>query len=154
MQKTIPLTFIYSSSSIEPFKKLVNTMLDTFGEHVLRVDDIFDYGIFCTTGTYTYYKWDEENGYNFEIPKILTSICTPISDKEYFVNGVIEEVMEGKREKPEWMVYVEEEKSCNRFDDEPSNFLRIKTKYVQYMDLAEALIDFLYSPSKITKMMN
>lgn len=154
MTKTIPLTFIYSSSSVEPFEKLVNTILDLKGEHVLRVNDIFDYGVFCTTGTYTFYPWCREGEYDFEIPEVLTSECTPIKEKEYFVNSVIEEVMEGKREKPEWMLYVEEEKSCNLFDDEPSNFLRIKTNYLEYMDLAEDLIAFLYSPSKITKMMN
>lgn len=152
--KTIPLTFIYSSSSVEPFRKLVNTILDLKGEHVMRVDDIFDYGVFCTTGTYTFYKWDEEDGYDFDIPEVLLSECTPIKEKEYFVNSLIAEIMEGTKEKPEWMIYIEEEKSCNKFDDEPSNFLRVKTKYVEYMELADVLLEFLYSPTKITTMMN
>lgn len=154
MRKTnIPLTFIYSSSSVEPFKDLVNTMLKTFDEHVLTVDDIFYYGVFCNDGVYATFDWSNPDCYDFEIPDILTDTCVKMSDKVSFVKTMIERIMWGEMEKPEWMIYIEQELSVNKFEQSPSTFLFVSSKDSRFTVLGEKLIEFLYSPNKLTTML-
>lgn len=146
----IDYTFIYSSPSIEALEKLISSFLSTFNIPK-KIDEMFEYGVFCKPETYANYDlWDEAQ--NVCPPVNLTSECQKPSDRLNYVNMIIQQVIKGEIEKPDWMLYVEENESCNEFDDAPSTFLTIIPKSEEYKDLAEKLIEFLYSPNMLIEM--
>lgn len=146
------LTTIYSQPSIDEVKNLVNTFLRTFGHYEISFDDIFYCGVFCSSTTYANYDWQSlyESGVNFHIPFNLISPCSNLSERLNYVDMAIDEVIKGKITKPEWMQFIEMESSCGDecCDIQPSNFLRLFPKKEEYITLAEALIKYLYSPSR------
>lgn len=149
--KTI-LSTIYSQPSIDKVKQLVNTFLYTFGHYTLDFDNMFYYGIFCSASTYANYDWVEldREAINFEIPFNLTSSCSTSDERINYVETIIEDVMLNKIEKPEWMLFIENETSCgdNCCEVKPSNFLRLYPKKEEYKGIGESLIEFLYSPNR------
>lgn len=141
----IDITFIYSSPCKEALKNLVESIVKTFNVPNLSIEDMFWYGVFCAPETYANYElWDEVPD-NIEVPPTITSVCSKEDERIDFVKQTINDIITGNMEKPEWMIFVEEEKSCNKYEMAPSTFLRIIPKNNEYKDLAEKLIEFLYS---------
>lgn len=143
------ITFIYSSESVEALKNLFTSLRWVFGYTLIpELDDMFYYGVFCKPNTYSNFDgWDKAQREGIDVPEILTAICPTPSEREDFVNRIINEVIKGEIEKPEWMKYVEEEKVCGRCDAAPSTFLTLIPKDEKYKELADRLLGFLYSPN-------
>ena len=146
------ITFVYSSESVEALKKLFTELRWVFGyTTVPELNDMFYYGVFCKQNTYSNFNgWEKAQGEGIEVPEMLTSVCPTPSEREYFVNRIIIEIIKGEIEKPEWMKYVEEEMSCNCCNAAPSTFLFLIPKDEKYRTLAARLLDFLYSPNMMT----
>ena len=146
------ITFIYSSESVEAIKRLFTELRGVFGYTLIpEFDDMFYYGVFCKQNTYSNFNgWEKAQGEGIEVPEMLTSVCPTPSEREYFVNRIIIEIIKGEIEKPEWMKYVEEEMSCNCCNAAPSTFLILIPKDEKYRILAARLLDFLYSPNMMT----
>ena len=146
------ITFIYSSESVEAIKRLFTELRGVFGYTLIpEFDDMFYYGVFCKQNTYSNFNgWEKAQGEGIEVPEMLTSVCPTPSEREYFVNRIIIEIIKGEIEKPEWMKYVEEEMSCNCCNAAPSTFLFLIPKDEKYRTLAARPLDFLYSPNMMT----
>ena len=146
------ITFIYSSESVEALKNLFTELRRVIGyTTVPELNDMFYYGVFCKQNTYSNFNgWEKAQGEGIEVPEMLTSVCPTPSEREYFVNRIIIEIIKGEIEKPEWMKYVEEEMSCNCCNAAPSTFLFLIPKDEKYRTLAARLLDFLYSPNMMT----
>ena len=146
------ITFIYSSESVEAIKRLFTELRGVFGYTLIpEFDDMFYYGVFCKQNTYSNFNgWEKAQGEGIEVPEMLTSVCPTPSEREDFVKRIINEIIKGEIEKPEWMKYVEEEMSCNCCNAAPSTFLFLIPKDEKYRTLAARLLDFLYSPNMMT----
>ena len=146
------ITFVYSSESVEALKKLFTELRRVFGYTTApELNDMFYYGVFCKQNTYSNFNgWEKAQGEGIEVPEMLTSVCPTPSEREYFVNRIIIEIIKGEIEKPEWMKYVEEEMSCSCCNAAPSTFLFLIPKDEKYRILAARLLDFLYSPNMMT----
>mgnify|MGYP004563757619 CR=1 FL=1 len=143
------ITFVYSSESVEALKKLFTELRWVFGyTTVSELNDMFYYGVFCKPITYSNFKgWEKAQREGIEVPEILTAICPTPSEREDFVKRIINEIIKGEIEKPEWMKYVEEETTCSCCDAAPSTFLSLIPKEEKYQALADKLLEFLYSPN-------
>ena len=142
-------TLVYSSGSIEALEGLIDSMSTAFNLHV-TIDDLFYYGVFCSPKIYAYYKhWDDAPD-GLEIPTILTSSIQESSSKLDYVKTMINEILTGETEKPEWMVHVEMEEASDYYEHAPSTYLYLSEKDETYKDLADALFDFLYSTNVCT----
>lgn len=146
-------TVIYSSESVEPVKKLVNTFLDTFHcNPELNFDDLFYVGVFCKPETYANYQGWDEFPCDVYIPTVLTSITSTNDERLEFVDKTMNNILLGEEIKPEWMVQVEALEMCeNMFA--PSTFLYLKPKDEKFVELGERLIEFLYSPNLMTTLL-
>ena len=146
-------TLIYSQPSIEALENLINSFVTTFG-FTETIDDMFYYGVFHKPQNYANYKFDNSEGYSFEIPPIIASVCASEHDKIEYVKSVIKQVIHKEIEKPEWMCYIELNDVCEGCGGAPSTFLTIEPKEEEYADLAEKLIEFLYSPNLVITMLD
>lgn len=145
------LSLIYSQPSIEALKEMVNNFLKLNPYNTLTIDDLFYYGVFCASITYANYDWlYEKINDKFEVPEILYAPCATEEERLDYVDRIIDEVMKGEIKKPDWMTFIEIESNCNVCDNQPSNFLRLKSKDDKYNKLAETIINFLYSPNRTT----
>ena len=146
------ITFIYSSESVEALKKLFTELRGVFGYTLIpEFDDMFYYGVFCKPNTYSNFNgWEKAQGEGIEVPEMLTSVCPTPSEREDFVKRIINEIIKGEIDKPEWMRYVEEESVCSCYNAAPSTFLTLIPKDEKYRILAARLLDFLYSPNMMT----
>lgn len=147
----VDYTFIYSSPSIEALENLIKSFLATFNIPK-TIDEMFEYGVFCKPETYANFEFWDEAPLNLCVPDNLTSVCSKPSDRMNYVKMIIEQIIKGEIDKPEWMLYVEQTASCNKFNDAPSTFLTIIPKSDEYRDLANKLIEFLYSPNLLITM--
>lgn len=142
------LTTVYSSPSLEALENLVSCMLHLFSNGG-SASDLFYYGVFCHTETYANFTdWPVDP--DFFIPDDLVAVCSTEQSRWDYVEAIIEKILKGEIEKPEWMEYVEMNAMCG--GQAPSTFLRIIVKNPQHECLAKTLIEFLYSPSKIVTM--
>lgn len=155
-------------------------ILTTLGLPELKASDLFCYGVFCKPETYANFTVNADELPNDVIfPSILTSVCSTADERLDYVKKLIDAILCGeevevvvnpitdpctgeiieegsttyvKQEKPDWMVYVEEETTiCGQA---PSTFLYLKAKNEDYQELGEKLINFLYSPSKLITMLD
>lgn len=143
-------TVIYSSPSKEAFEELMKETLILF-KSPLSLEDMFYYGVFCKPETYAHFKHWEEAPIDLEVPHILTNVCSKPYEREQYVKDVIDNVLVGKN-KPEWMVYVEMEESKTEYCLAPSTFLYLYAKDDKYKLFGKKLINFLYSPNLLIKM--
>jgi len=146
------ITFVYSSESVEALKKLFTELRWVFGyTTVPELNDMFYYGIFCKSNTYSNFNgWEKAQREGIEVPEILTAVCPTPSEREDFVKRIFIEIIRGEIEKPEWMKYVEEETVCSCCNAAPSTFLILLPKDEKYRILAARVLDFLYSPNMMT----
>ena len=141
-------TCVYSSCSVEEARKLVNSFIRTLVSEYseLNFDNMFYAGVFCATTTYANYEYWDELSVNLERPEILTSVCSTEQERINYVDEVINAVIKGEIEKPEWMVEIEGTAVCDENSlMSPSTFLRLIPKDNKYTELGERLISFLYS---------
>ena len=142
-------TYIYSSHSIDALKEMLEEFFLVFNIPYIAPDDLFYYGVFCKDITYANYKYWDKAPLSLEIPEQLTSVCQTEEERLSYVHEIIRKVIIGEIEKPEWMIYVEEEENCNEFDAAPSNYLILIPKDTKYEKLATKILDFLYSPNMV-----
>lgn len=138
------LTYVYSSPCISYLRELIESLSSTFSIKD-KLDDMFWYGVFCNPETYAYYNYYDMC--NSDVPELLSNNLEPLKDKLLYVKGVIRQVIKGEIDKPEWMFFVEENESFNKFTDSPSTFLYLIPKDKRYEKFGEALTNFLYSPN-------
>lgn len=146
-------TVIYSSASIETAKDLINEFINVFEVRNLTADDMFYFGVFCDSTVYANFReWDSAPR-TLVIPPILENICSTERERIEFVEDIIDKIMRGEMERPEWMMYVEENAVCDDYEQMPSTFLRLIAKHEDYEKLGEKLLAFLYSPNMFTSKM-
>jgi hypothetical protein len=142
-------TVINSQPSIEALEKLVAEIFWAYGL-CSSAEDIFYYGVFCKPQNYMNFEFDGD--YDFEVPSELTSPCNSDADKMNFVKKTIKQIMRHEIEKPEWMKYVELNMDCNEYGMPPSTFLQVEAKDPRFENVAQKLIEFLYSPNLLMTM--
>jgi hypothetical protein len=111
--------FTYSNGSVEPLKNLINEMLKVFGK-TETFDDIFHVELFCDEDYYLDHSGEEAPDNYDELEKLKKSI------------------LRGEIEKPKWMKDIDE-------DEETSTSIELGVKDDKYKELAEKLVEFLYS---------
>ena len=135
---------IDSYSSESKFIEMVEKFFSVFGITDKTVDDIFYHGVFCKDITYAGFEgWNDAISDGIEVPEELHGGCNSESGRVEYVNQVIYEIMVNGLEKPEWMTYVEENYTCHGLP--PSTFLMLLPTEDYYGELAQSIINFLYS---------
>jgi len=145
-------TVIYSENCIEACKRLIDEFILTFNVTGVHSDDLFYYGVFCKDITYANFRgWDDAPD-DLEIPEIFKNPCATHTSREEYVRDIINQILLGEISKPAWMIYVEMETSVDEYDQAPSTFLYLMPKNPKYTNLANRLIEFLYSPNMIIRI--
>lgn len=145
-------TVIYSENCIESCKRLIDEFILTFNVTGVHSDDLFYYGVFCKDITYANFKGWDDAPEDLEIPEIFKNPCATHTSREEYVREVIDMILRGEIEKPQWMVYIEMETSVDEYDQAPSTFLYLMPKDEKYCNLALRLIEFLYSPNMMIRI--
>lgn len=145
-------TVIYSENCIESCKRLIDEFILTFNVTGVHSDDLFYYGVFCKDITYANFKGWDDAPEDLEIPEIFKNSCATHTSREEYVREVIDMILRGEIEKPQWMVYIEMETSVDEYDQAPSTFLYLMPKDEKYCNLALRLIEFLYSPNMMIRI--
>ncbi|MCD8206303.1 MAG: hypothetical protein LUD72_00030 [Bacteroidales bacterium] len=147
------LTTVYSSPCVEALENLFACLTRDFFCEPLELSDVFYYGVFCKPETYANYARLVNIPSHVEFPSELTSECSTPAERLEYVKQVLGDILRKEIEKPEWMLYVEEDVYGDLCVVQPSTFLYLEPKNVQYQELGELLIDFLYSPNKLITML-
>lgn len=145
---------IYSGASIQTLKDMINEFFFVFDIMDKNADDLFYYGVFCDNSVYVNFAHWDEVPKNIEVPDVLTNLCTREYERNEFVQKIIEQIMRGEIEKPEWMFWVEENTICDDYEQGPSTFLRLIPKDEDYATLGEKILAFLYSTNLFTSQMH
>lgn len=140
------LTYVYSSPCISYLRELIGAFNKTFYTKV-DLDEMFWYGVACNAETYANFK--NYNMCGYDVPEVLTNGITPPLGKLVYVKEILKQVIKREINKPDWMFFVEENESFNKFSDSPSTFLILIPKDEKYKKLGEALTNFLYSPNML-----
>ena len=146
--------FTYSEGSIDACKELINEIFKTFGVDK-KCDDVFiltllaeDFEIY-----YEYFENDdddddegeedggEEDEKGFISEDELQQLN--VDKREKYIESLIEDIYNGKVEKPKWMLKAEQK--TNYYDLSPSTSLYIVSKEPQFEKLAKLIKEFLYS---------
>lgn len=123
--------YTYSEGSLPALKELVNEMLKTF-DRTEKFDDIFYAGVFLENDEIYIDAFEEsEEVYSYE----NVDLNYLIKLKEY--------ILMGELEKPKWMIEAEESESYDGYKRETN--LEIIPKSEKYKELADLLINYLYS---------
>lgn len=151
--------FTYSEGSIDACKDLINEIFKTFGVDK-KCDDVFILTLLAQN-LYTYYEYfeddeeDEEENEEDENEESEESVDDKglisedelkqlnVDKREKYIKSLIEDIYNGKVEKPEWMLKAEEKTNYN--DLTPSTSLYIVSKEPQFEKLAKLIKEFLYS---------
>lgn len=150
----IDYTVIYSQPSIEALETLFEQIFQTFNLPY-SIDDICYYGVFCKDITYSNFNWNDPTlPSDLEIPEQLNGKCADIYSRLEYVRYTIKRIMMGEIERPEWMSFVEMTECANDYGQAPSTFLYIQEKEEKFKKLCSSLINFLYSPNKLTTMID
>lgn len=137
------LVITYSSGSVQAAKNLVQAILDLM-KSSLTPDDIFYYGVFCNV--YQYSNNIEANIEIQDIPPMLINEYTPITERTAYVNNIINQVLTGEIERPQWMIDIEQDERCgDAMNCAASTELHLLPKSEEYKELGERMIEFLYS---------
>lgn len=144
-------TVVYSSPSKEALENLINETLILFNSPT-TIKDMFYYDIFCKVETYANFKLWDDAPVDLIIPSELTNVCSRVNDRVRYVKSIIDKIIKGEMEKPEWMVYIEMEENISEYNLAPSTFLYLEPKDEKYRKFGEKLIEFLYSPNLLITM--
>lgn len=135
---------IDSYRSIEALIDMINEMLSVFGITNMVIEDMFHYGVFCKAETYAGFQdWESAINAGIEVPTELYGGCNSFDGKVAYINQVISDILENGKDKPDWMIYVEENEKCNGLM--PSTFLILIPTEDYYDELGQSIINFLYS---------
>src|SRR5208283_2577873 len=129
--------FTYSEGALQSVKNLLNEMIKTFNikdsnEKLLTADELFYFGVFLSDDRDDYINYWRENvaGINEDEddPKDMPNI-----------EQLIDDILTGKIEKPDWMINAEEAKThCDYFRGD--TYLFIKEKDEKYTELGNSLL--------------
>lgn len=144
-------TTINSQPCIEALKNLIKDFLGTFGIDD-DVDNMFYYGVFCKPQNYVNFDYDTTFSNKLMVPKMLSDRTINYNDRMKYVEVIINRILIGEMEKPEWMKYVEMNMECTEYALPPSTFLYLRAKQPQYKALEQRIIEFLYSPNMLMTM--
>lgn len=142
--------FTYSEGSIDACKDLINEIFKTFGVDK-KCDDVFILTLLAQD-LYTYYEYfndedeDEENEESVDDKDLISENELKqlnVDKREEYIKSLIENIYNGKVEKPEWMLKAEQK--TNYYDLSPSTSLYIVSKEPQFEKLAKLIKEFLYS---------
>jgi hypothetical protein len=124
------IIYTYSDGCIEPAKELINEFAKSMGYNK-TADEMFTFGVFC----------EDDEAYYDHIPEEFVDYNSETSyeDSEKYIDKLIEQIMAGEVEKPEWMENVEDN------DEGPNTNLYIWAKEDKYKELGKKLTAFLYS---------
>ncbi len=131
----------YQEDALPAVKNMIDEFLKTFGCKE-TADDMFYPAIMSSIDHYSDYLDDtsedpDEDKIDKEIPKEM-------SRKE--LELLIENIITGKIEKPEWIKNADEQEDGEGFEAE--RFLYLVPKEEKYKKLGEAIIKFLNSPTQ------
>ena len=147
--------FTYSEGSIDACKELINEIFKTFGVDK-KCDDVFiltllaeDFEIY-----YEYFEDDDDddededdkNGSEEDEKGLISEDELQqlnVDKREEYIESLIEDIYNGKVEKPKWMLKAEQK--TNYYDLSPSTSLYIVSKEPQFEKLAKLIKEFLYS---------
>lgn len=145
--------FTYSEGSIDACKELINEIFKTFGVDK-KCDDVFiltllaeDFEIY-----YEYFEDDDDededdkNGSEEDEKGLISEDELQqlnVDKREKYIESLIEDIYNGKVEKPKWMLKAEQK--TNYYDLSPSTSLYIVSKEPQFEKLAKLIKEFLYS---------
>ena len=133
-----------SYRSVEALVNMLNEMLSVFGITDMVIEDMFHYGVFCKAETYAGFQdWESAINSGIEVPTELYGGCNSFDGKVTYINQVISDILENGTEKPEWMIYVEENEKCNGLM--PSTFLTLLPVEEYFDDLGKKILEFMYS---------
>lgn len=133
-----------SYRSVEALIDMINEMLSVFGITNMVIEDMFHYGVFCKAETYAGFQdWESAINSGIEVPTELYGGCNSFDSKVSYVNQLISDILENGNDKPDWMIYVEENEKCNGLM--PSTFLVLQPVEEYFDELGNKIIDFLYS---------
>ena len=133
--------FTWQDDSLAVVKELVNEFFGVVGNNKVAFEDAFYAGVFADA--YIYYE--DANFFEDEDNEEKTSTRTEFNSVKE-VEDLIEDILTGKTEKPEWMTKVEEYEGSSYYT--PDRYLYIKAKDVKYEKLANLLKKFLNSPDQ------
>lgn len=144
--------FTYSEGSIDACKELINEIFKTFGVDK-KCDDVFiltllaeDFEIYYEYFENEYDDEGEEDGGEEDEKGLISEDELQqlnVDKREKYIESLIEDIYNGKVEKPKWMLKAEQK--TNYYDLSPSTSLYIVSKEPQFEKLAKLIKEFLYS---------
>lgn len=134
-------TVIYTyQNSVNEAKELVQEILNLMGEDK-KAEDVFYFGTFCPVGEYIGFLDSEDDlDDDLEMP---TKSLNNYKKREDAIEELINKVLMGELEKPEWMK--EAEISGNYMGFNPDLSLYMLEKESKYKELGDKIINFLNS---------
>lgn len=131
--------YSYYNGCVGPAKEMIEAFAKGMGSD-LKADDMFFIGVFAEDN-YTYTEGGDqglwEDGEDDDPFKGVTE------DWDDFVDNIIEKILKGEMEKPEWMTKCESHENYNGLY--PSTSLRIHPKSPEFKAIGEAMMKFLDS---------
>ena len=127
--------YTWQNNSVKPCKEMLQEFLTAF-EIDKTFDDLFYVNGFCDIYTYKEYLSEHEGD---------TLDDTDLSTEE--VEAIIEDVLQGKIQRPDWIIAAEESTNWNNFP--PQSYITIKAKDPKYDVLTQKIEKFLSSPENV-----
>lgn len=133
--------YTYSYHALRTFENVMKNVLKLL-DSTMNVKDVVGYGIFLMPCKYFETDYTDFTG---EVPGDLKN--GTFYDRETFVMNLIDEILNDKIQKPDWMLYAEDQSdSCGNVQ---STFIFTAAKIPQFKELIDSLTDFLYKSLNI-----
>ena len=132
--------YTFHDGCIGPLKELVNEMLSVLN-HTEKFDDIMIAGIFLDSYRYIDIFEDNDTIEGFTYEECINIPRGELSNYDY-IKALVEDILHGRIDKPEWMTKIEEYIRDESYAD--SN-LYICAKDPIYQPLCNKLLNFLNS---------
>lgn len=138
--------YTYSYNALHNFENVMENVLKLL-DSTMKVQDVVGYGLFLMPCEYFQTDYTDFTG---EVPGDLKN--GTYQDRETYVMNLITEILNNNVQKPEWMLYAEDQ------DDACGNakptFMITLPKIVQFQDLINSLGTFLYQSINIKVINN
>ncbi len=131
--------YSYCDGCIDPAKELITEFIKTIGGKEYEgktADDLFYIGEFCETWCYSQFE-DVCEDESIENP------FENVSDITSYIHKTIEDVLTGKKEKPDWMTVVEEYENYEYYIFPTTVYIIPRDE--KYKKIGELLKNFLFS---------
>ena len=134
--------FTHSEGALSQVKELVNEMLKVFGHEDKTFDDLFYAEVFLVED-YSYYEDAAKMKNATDIPTFLTDETVDYKERGKLFTEYKIKILKGEIEKPKWMLDAESNDGWSGYT--PSTVLELLAKDEKYNDLANKLLQYLYS---------